>query len=160
MNDAPEMNDFLEPEDAQEVDDSPVSIFSICETDSDAEENGRWFKDIFEDGSNIDVKLRRLSSKASVNVRRRIERQFKKHQKRNGEWPDDIMIKMVNMQIAEVIVVDWKNIIDRDGSKIACTKENVLTLMDRLPLLRDMILLFSTELDNYKVSATEQAEKN
>ena len=164
MAKAPKVNDEITVSDVEDeilnTEPKIVSIFDLCETDSDAEENGRWFKDIFEDGSNINVKLRRMTSRASVVVRRRLEKQYKKHQDRRGNWPDDINEKMINMQIAEVIVVDWENMVDRDGTAIPCTKDSILTLVTRLPTLRDIIAVFSAEMDNYRVATVEDSEKN
>lgn len=153
------MNDALEL--VPEIDE-PVrqSIFDICETDGSAEENGKWFKDVFEDGNDIDVKLRRMTSKVSTAVRRRLEKQYRNHQRRDGSWPEDIAEKMVMRQMVEAVVVDWANIKDRDGSTIAYSQESVEMLLTRLPAFRDLMIGISIDMDSYRVEATEDAVKN
>ena len=136
------------------------SIYDLCETDTEAEENGRWFKDLFDDGNNINVKLRRMSSKASIAVRRRLEKQFKSHQKRDGTFPDDVGTKMIVLQLAHAIIVDWENIIDRTGEDIPFSPEHAITLLTRLPTFRDTLIAFSLEMDNFRVEDVEDAVKN
>jgi len=153
------MNDVVElvPEIEEPV---RQSIFDICETDGEAEENGKWFNDVFEDGSDIAVKLRRMTSKKSTTVRRRLEKQFKNHQKRDGTWDEDIAEKMVLRQMVEAVIVDWKNIIDRDGSVIEHSIESAEMLIGRLPAFRDLLINLSIDMDNYRMAAVEDAAKN
>lgn len=138
-----------------------VSIFDIAETDTDAEENGRWFNDLFDDGNDINVKLRRMTCKKSADVRRRLETQFKSHMDRKkGTYPDHIGEKMINLQMSQAIVADWSNILDRDGTEIECTPENILTLCERLPAFRDLMVGYSMAMENFRIEDVEEAAGN
>lgn len=143
-----------------EEDVKPLSIFDICETDVDAEENGRWFKDLFGDGTNIEVKLRRMTSKKSIQVRRRLDKQYRSKQNKRGEYDEEFGMRVVVEQIAEAIIVDWANVIGRDGKPLECTPENKLMLLTKLPAFRDAVIIYSNELENFRIENAEEAEKN
>jgi hypothetical protein len=136
-----------------------LSIFDLCETDAAAEEEGRWFRDIFNDGSNIDVKLRRLTSRSSMQARRRLEKGYRRHMK-NGVYPDDIAVKILVEQIAEAVLVDWKGIYDRDKKPMEYSKENALALLTKLPVFRDGVIQMASNLDNFRIEEKEATSKN
>jgi hypothetical protein len=138
----------------------PRSIFDLLETDTDSEENGRWFRDIFEDGSNIDLKLRRMTSKASMRARRNLDKQYKSKQNKRGEYDDETALVVIAKQIANGVIVDWNGVFDRDGSKMACTAANAEMLIAKLPALRDAVLVIASEMDNFRLEQREETEKN
>jgi hypothetical protein len=137
----------------------PVSIFDICETDAKAEEDGKWFKDVFADGSNIDVKLRSITSQISLACRRRLDKTFRRHMK-NGDYPPEIMKQIMTEQIAEGVLVDWKGIFDRDGNEIVYSKEAAKMLLSRLHHFRDRLAVLSNSLESFKVEEREDGAKN
>jgi len=139
---------------------APLSIFDICETDTQAEENGKWFKDIFKDESNIDLKLRRLTSKESVKVRRRLDKQFKGKQQRDGTYDDDTATAIMVKQMAHAVIVDWTNIRDRDRTEIPFSPEAAEKLMTLLPTFRDVVLVYANDMDNFRITASDEVEKN
>lgn len=141
------------------TDTKPISIFDLAETDTSAEEDGRWFKDVFGDETNIDLKLRRMTSKAAMKARRNLEKGYRKHLK-NGVYPDDIAIDIMTEHLAKGVVVDWKGLYDRDGNVIEFSPEAALTLLKKLPTLRDMIAVMAQNLDNFRVEAREDTAKN
>lgn len=143
-----------------EVAEKPRSIFDLLETDADAEENGRWFRDVFDDGTNIDLKLRRMTSKASIGARRNLEKQYKQRANKRGEYDDETTIEIIGKQIASGIIVDWDGVYDRDGSKMECTVENRTMLIQRLPALRDAVIVISQEMDNFRIKEKAETEKN
>lgn len=148
------------PTDVIENDKPPrLSIFDICETDTTAEEEGRWFNDIFDDETGIDVKLRRLTSKKSLAVRRRLEKQYRSKAVK-GKFPEEVAIQITVEQVAEAVIVGWKGIVDRDGSVIPFSKENALRLMQALPAFRDLIIMKANALDNFRIEDRAEAEKN
>jgi hypothetical protein len=153
------MNEEIEVEDA--LQEAPSSIWDICETDTAAEEEGRWFKDVFDDGNNINLKLRRMTCKKSMAVRRRLDKQYKNHRnKKDGTFSEEIGTKILIKQIASAVLIDWENITDRDGSKIDFSPEAAEMLMTRLPAFRDLIIALSMDMDNFRIEQTEEAEKN
>lgn len=136
-----------------------ISIFDICETDTTAEEEGRWFRDIFADGSNVDVKLRRLTSQTSMNARRQLEKGYRAARK-NGEYPQEIKIKILIEQIAAAVLIDWSGIFDRSKVEMPYSKETALALLTRLPAFRDTIVAMASNLDNFRIEDKEAAAKN
>ena len=136
------------------------SIFDVCETDTKAEEEGRWFRDIFNDGTNIDVKLRRLSSKASLAARRVLDKTHRKHVKKDGTYPDDIAMKVLILQMAEGVIVDWDGINDNDKKPIACMPATAEMLLTRLTKFRETIVMLASQLDNFRLESREEDVKN
>lgn len=143
-----------------EVEEAPRSIWDLLETDAEAEENGKWFRDIFEDGTNIDLKMRRMTSKASMRARRNLDKQFKQKQNKRGEYDEDTALVVIAKQIASGVLVDWDGIYDRDGSKMEFSVENAEMLINKLPALRDAVIVISNEMDNFRAKAKEATEKN
>ena len=139
--------------------DEGLSIFDICETDTSAEEDGRWFRDIFGDNTNIDVKLRRLSSRQSLVVRRRLDKGYRKYMK-NGQYPEEIAHKVLIEQVAEAVLIDWAGIKDRNREAITYSKEAAVKLLTLLPHFRDTIVMMAANLDNFRVEEKEAALGN
>lgn len=136
-----------------------VSIFDICETDVKAEEDGRWFKDIFGDGTNIDIKIRHLSCNASLVARRRLDRANRKLMVA-GSYPTDVAIKILIEQIAEAVLIDWKGINDRDGNPIPYSKEAAVELLTKLRVFRDGVVGMAQSIESFRVEEREDTEKN
>jgi hypothetical protein len=136
----------------------PLSIFALCETDSDAAENGKWFDNLFQPDSGVSVKLRRFSSKKSINYRSRLLQKYKRHLK-NGEYPPEIEERMLIEQMVECIIVDWKGILDNDGKEIAYSKEKALLLCKMLDFRAPLIQL-AVDMDNFRAEERKELEKN
>src|SRR6516162_4277774 len=113
---------------ACEIFDAPLSIFDIAETDTEAEESGKWFNDIFEDGTGVNVKLRRFTSKTSIKVRQKLEAPYRRKLK-SGKLPDEVNAQLMINQLSEGVIVDWAGIRDRDGKDIPYTVENAKALL-------------------------------
>lgn len=137
-----------------------VSIFDMLETDTAAEENGKWFTDIMGDNSGIDIKLRALGSVESMQVRRRLDRKNKTLMK-NGQYASlDVAIKILVEQVAEAVLIGWRGIYDRDKQEIPYSKEAAISLLTKLPKFRDAVVQMATSMDNFRVEQRELAEKN
>lgn len=136
------------------------SIFDLAETDLAAEENGRWFKDIFDNESDVDVCLRRLSSKASMLVRRRLDKKYRHKTDSKGEYDEDFAVDVMTEQMAHGVVVDWRGIVDNDGKDIPCTPENALKLFRALPAFRDAVIMLCNNMENYRKERKDDAAKN
>lgn len=156
QNDAPEVE---EPLTADETPLKPLSIFELCETDSDATENGKWFDDMFQPDSGVSVKLRRFSSKKSVNYRARLLLKYKRQGNRKGEFPPEIEERMLIEQMAECIIVDWKGILDNEGKEIAYSKEKALVLCKMLDFRAPLIQL-AVDMDSFRAEERKELEKN
>lgn len=140
--------------------DTPTfSIFDLVETDTNAEEDGRWFTDIFGDGSNVDVKLRSLTSKTSMKVRRNLDKGYRKHMK-GGAYSDDIATKILVEQLAYGVIVDWRGILDRDKKPIPFTPEGASALLTQLRRFMEILTQMAGTLDNFRIEAREETAKN
>jgi hypothetical protein len=137
----------------------PISIFDICETDANAEEHGKWFKDIFGDGSGIDVKIRSIMSQQSMTVRRRLDKVYRRHMK-NNEYPPEILKQIMGEQVAEGVLVDWAGIYDRDEKPIVFSKAAAKMLCTKLHHFRDRIVVLSNSIDSFKSEEREEGAKN
>lgn len=133
--------------------DLPVSIFDVFETDTNAEEDGRWF-DGFGSGG-ISVKLRRLSSKKAMAVRQRLNRRYRSSAK-NGVLPAEIQDKIILSTLAEGCFVDWKGIYARDGKPIEFSPEAAYELLSKLPNFRNAVYTVCDQLDFWRTE--EQTE--
>lgn len=136
----------------------PLSIFALCETDSDASENGKWFDDLFQPDSGVSVKLRRFSSKKSVNYRSRLLQKYKRHNNK-GEYPPEIEERMLIEQMVECIIVDWKGILDNDGKEIVYSKDKALVLCKMLDFRAPLIQL-AVDMDSFRAEERKELEKN
>jgi len=70
-------------------------------TDRNAEEDGVWV----DYGDGVKVQVRRLSSRFSRDVRRKLEKPYSS-QFRNRDMPDSLQEELLNKQIAKAIVVN------------------------------------------------------
>lgn len=146
--------------------DEGLSIFDICETDANAEEEGRWFRNIYGNDTNIHVKLRRMTSKKSLEARRRLEKGFRRYMK-DGVWPEEILDRILVEHMAEAILVDWENIKVPevvDGKKVNVplpySKEAAKMLLTKLPNFRNALAVMSNDMDNFRAQEVEELEKN
>ncbi len=131
------------------------SIYDIFATSQTAGESGKWF----EFSPTISFKLRRLKSKFSRRARERLEQPYKRMMK-NGELPQDLQEELVDKQIAEAIIVDWKGITDTKGQPMPYSKEAAMKLIKALPDLRDEIAGLSMRMDSFRDEETEEIVKN
>ena len=136
-----------------------LSIFDFCETDTGAEEEGRWFKNVMGAESGVHLKIRRMTSKKSAAIRRRLEVEFRKFRKGN-EYPEAIQEKMLIAQLSEGILLGWEGINDRDGSPIPFSIPAAATLLEQLPAFRLAVTMLAMDMDNFRVEASEEILKN
>lgn len=140
-----------------------VSIFDALEADSDAVENGKWFSGDEIWGpklGHVRIKLRRMTSKASQKVRRDLELKYAKYQDNKGGYPEEIDQRMLNEQMAHAIIVDWKNIIDKDGKLIPYSREAAYMLCQKLPDFRGPLVAKAIAVDNFRNEEQQKLEGN
>lgn len=140
-----------------------VSIFDALETDTDASENGKWFKGDEIWGpklAHVSIKLRRMTSKVALRVRRELEIKYAKYQDKKGEYPPEIDQRMLSEHMAQAIIVDWNGIIDRDGKEIPFHKDAAFALCQKLPDFRGPLVQKSLMLDSFRTEAQDKVEGN
>lgn len=142
------------------VEDDTPSVFDIFETDRSAEEDGKWF-DIFGDRGDGEIKIRGFSSKTSVNCRRRLEAKYRKHMKADGSYATDVTQAMIEEQLAEAIIVDWRGRSWKTAEgPLKFSSDAALLILKRAPHLRNKISVLAGDLDAFRTADQDAAIKN
>lgn len=133
------------------------SFLERYKTDKNLEESGVWV----DYGDGIEVCVRRMNSAKSRETRRRLEKPYTKGF-RGQDMPESLQEELMNKQLAEAIVVDWKGIPDpeNEGKMLPCTPENVLKMVSTFPDFRDDIMAASMERATFQQEQLKEAEKN
>jgi len=124
-------------------------------TNEDIEENGVWVN--FGDG--IRVKVRRLKSRKSQEVRKELDKPFTNEIRRGSldtKTAEDLLVK----QIASGVIADWEGVDDEDGAPLPYTGANAYRVLKALPEFRDEIFAVSVSSENFKAQTTADAEGN
>lgn len=134
-----------------------TSFLERYRTDKSLEEDGTWVD--YSDG--LMVCVRRLNSAKSKEVRRKLEKPYSKAF-RGQDMPESLQEELLNKQLAEAIVVDWKGVPnpDKPEEMLPCTRENVLRMVTDFPDFRDDILAAAMERATFQKEEIKAAEKN
>ena len=126
-------------------------------TDRNAEEDGVWV----DYGDGVKVQVRRLSSKFSRDVRRKLEKPYSS-QFRNRDMPDSLQEELLNKQLSMAVVVNWEGVPDPDkpDTMLPYSQDNVLRIVKDFPDFRDDILTASMERTTFEKEQRKDAEKN
>lgn len=155
MNDTPET-----PVAADAAADLGESVFDIYETDTSAEENGRWF-DLFGDRADGRVQLRALSSKVSLSAGRRLQTQYRRHMGADGNYPIDIQQIMLCRQLAEGVIMNWSGKAwHKNGVPIVYSPAAALDVVTTMPHMRLKLVNLSADLDAFRHADKEAAVGN
>lgn len=130
-------------------------LFARFSTDDNKEEAGVWCD--FGDG--IRVKIRRIRSRKSQEVRKDLERPYQ-DQVRRGPLPEKLAEELLVNQLANGIISDWEGVDVGDGVEVPYTAANAVTVLTALPELRDEILRISMDADNFRKKVEVDGEKN
>lgn len=126
-------------------------------TDKSLEEEGVWV----DYGDGLQVQVRRLNSKHSKETRRKLEKPYS-GQFRGRDLPEAVQEDLLNKQIANSIVTDWKGVPDPDNEDkmLECTPDNVLRMVSEFNDFRDDILTAAMERTTFQKTDLEVQEKN
>lgn len=154
----PEQDNIVDAPECPE-DDTP-GVFDVFETDRNAEEEGKWF-DVFGDRGDGEIKLRGFASKASINCRRRLEAKYRRNMKTDGNYPQEITQRMIEEQLAEAIIMDWrgKSWKTKEGP-LKFSPDAALMILKRAPHLRNKISVLAGDMDAFRTADQEAAIKN
>lgn len=150
---------FEEIEEAS-TDKPAISIYELLETDTDAEQNGRWFKNLFARAPQIELKLRRFTSRKSIEARMKLASKYKRFQKADGAFDEEIANLLICEQLADGVIVDWKGIFDRDGQPIEFSPVVARKLLSDLPEFRDVVVAMAYTMDNFRAVEREEIAGN
>lgn len=135
-----------------------MEFSTLFATDQDAEENGKWFKDIAGEESGVDVKLRRMTSKTVERALARIMRE-NRHRMVDGKFAEAIDLELGNRLLAEAVIVDWRGIIV-GGDAVTYSPEAAADLLTRFPEFGRHIRARCGNMDLFRAETAQATEKN
>lgn len=137
----------------------PVSVFNLYGTDASLVENGKWFRNF--QGTGIDLKIARFTSKRAHKARQAAEAQYRRAVgKMSGPLPDEINEKIGVEAMATGILLDWDNIYGEGGEKLAYSVPNARMVLARLSELRIAIAQVSLDMDQFRKAEAEETLGN
>jgi hypothetical protein len=138
-------------------------ISEVFETDEDAEEQGKWFLDVFANLGfhGVDIKLRRATSKKASAVRQKLDQVFAHRADKAGKYPEDIVTQIGHQWLAQAIVVDWRGVND-GGQPLECTPPNILRVMRSVKsnALALLLIAMSFDMSNFRKAGKEEIAGN
>lgn len=125
-------------------------------TDTKIEEDGQWV----DFGEGVKVKVRRLNSKFSRDVRRKLEKPYTAMYK-GRDMPDSLQEELMIKQLAQGIVVDWEGVEDPDTDKpLPFSSDNAMKVFVAYKDFRDDIVTASMERATFQREEQKAAEGN
>ena len=117
----------------------------------------------------IHIKHGGASNKPFVNAAQFKLKQFERRDQlqEKGSLSDDALKELeadkqrvlVDMY-AEHVIVDWKDVTDKEGNELKFNKENVVKLLTDLPILFQDIIQQAMDVSNFKEVEEKESEKN
>jgi len=134
-----------------------MSLYDIFETDPSTELDG--FELILLDG---DIEICFILARAGGKNKRftnRLQALLKPYERAmaTGSMNDDKAASLLSKALAETVIQDWKNVVDREGNPLPFTAENASALLIALPDLRSIIFEESQKAANFIAVEVEEA---
>lgn len=77
-----------------------------------------------------------------------------------GTLDPNVMKDLLCKSLAEEILLNWRNVIDGEGNDVDYSKEIALSALSANEDLRDFVIDFASNYDNFKEEAIEEAVKS
>jgi hypothetical protein len=123
------------------------SIYDGYALDTQAENEGQWV----DFRGKVQIQLRSDNSlQARKWSNRRIKQQRQQLIAHGGVLPPEVLDKNEIDLCAEVLVLSWRNVLDRDGKPIPCTPDNARKLLTELPSLRRDVLFAARSEETFR----------
>lgn len=131
-------------------------LYEQWETDSDAETEGVWVRDMAPD---FHVKVARWNNPKHREVMRRLSKPYQQQIEREtiGE---DLASELMVKAMATAIVMDWEGAVGKDGKPLHYSYDNVVTLLTDLPDFRGDVQIAARAQEQYRTESIAEAEKN
>lgn len=137
-----------------------MSFSRLYSMDADAEENGKWFTDILNDGSNVDVKVRRITSTHVQQVFQELMQANKQFMDEKGKLPQEKDMELMYLLVGKALLVDWKGVLDDEGAEIPFDIETAELFCEEFKDFRAQILTLSQRMDNFRAKVVADVSKN
>lgn len=121
------------------------------QTDKNLEEEGVWV-DL---GGNVQVKVARITSRKSKEVRRKLERPMVR-KNRSDDLSIDQLEQLMTEQLAQAVIKDWRGVTDDEGNDLPCTVENCRTILTKFPDFREDVATASLEKETFRTAALQE----
>lgn len=133
-----------------------MGLYEQYKTSSSFEENGVWVD--FGDG--IRVKVRRLNSDKSRDVRKQLEAPYSAQMRRGQELPDSVSEEILKKQICHGVVIAWEGVTDEKGKVLDFTPDNAYKVFTDLPDFLNDVATASATRATFKELQIEEAKGN
>lgn len=137
-----------------------MSFSRLFTMDTDAEENGKWFNDILNDGSNVNVKVRRLTSTYALKVQQDLLVANKQYMDDKGKLPPDKDQALMYDLVAKALLAGWTGVLDDNGVEIEYSQVKGEEFCAQYKDFRHIVLGLSQKMDNYRAVVTSDISKN
>lgn len=139
-----------------------MSLFKQFETSKEAEQDGIWIEyGPNEDGTIPGFKIAR-AGKGNKKWVKAVERATKPHRRAMelGTLDNAVAEKLMRGVFVEAILVDWRNVNDKDGKPLALNATNANALLEALPELYDDLNEKAGKAASFREEALENEAKN
>lgn len=139
-----------------------MSLFKQFATNKEAEQDGIWVDfGPNEDGTVPGFKIAR-AGKSNKKWTKAVERATKPHRRQMdlGTLDNVIAEKLMLGVFVDSILIDWRNVQDKDGKEIKLSKESATALFEALPELYDELSTNASKAAMFRDEALENEAKN
>ena len=134
-----------------------MELFKAFGTDAALEEKGQWID--FGEGTQFKLAYAGTSNQRYFERLTALQEQYAVQLKTKTLGTDVSKSEMLKL-FADLILLDWKGVKDKDGSDLEYSKDNVLYLMGALPHLYDALQEEATAIAHFKQQVDEEDTKN
>lgn len=136
-----------------------MSLARAFTTDRGLEENGKWFKDVLGDKSNVDLCIRRMSSETVVKLQQELLQQ-NRYKMVEGKLPEDVDRAVLIELLSRAVIVDWAGVEDTAGNEIPFSTDAAAEYLTKLRDFRILVVGLASNMDNYRKSVEDEIVKN
>lgn len=139
-----------------------MSLFKQFETNKEAEQEGTWIE--YGPNENGTVPAFKISRAGKSNKKwvKAVEKGMRPHRRAAelGTLDNSTAEKVLREVFVESVLVDWRNVQDKDGNELKLTKENAISLLAALPELYDDLNDKAGKAATFREEALENEAKN
>ena len=125
------------------------------QTNKGWEEEGIWV----DMGGGVQVKVTRITSQKSREVRRRLEKPLMR-KTRGDDLPLETLEYLLTEQLAQAVIVDWRGVTDENGNDLPCTLEHRREILTKFPDFREDVATAAMSRVTFQEEAQEEEMGN
>lgn len=136
-----------------------MSLSRAFNTDRDLEEQGKWFKDVLGDKTNVDLKIRRMSSEAVVKFQQECIQQ-NRYRMKEGKFSEEVSNEILVETLSGSVLVDWAGVTDEDGNDVPFSAEAAKKYLTELRDFKLLVNALANNMDAYRRGVEADTSKN